>query len=119
MAKNKIIAGDFNGCRIKLVDIDYLCLEESFANGSSMNIKSYELITDEHTKSAASGISRGLIGGALLGPVGLLAGVLSASNKSVYVLAIQYILFGKPNEIKKSLIEVDDKIYKAIVSACF
>jgi hypothetical protein len=37
-------------------------------------VKSYELITDEHRKSAASGVARGIVGGALLGPVGMLAG---------------------------------------------
>ena len=44
-------------------------------------VEAYELITDETRKSAASGIARGLVGGALLGPVGMLAGGLSAKNK--------------------------------------
>lgn len=49
-----------------------------------MTIESYELITDEHRKSAKSGIARGLVGGALLGPVGMLAGGMSAKSKGIY-----------------------------------
>ena len=78
-----------------------------------MTIESYELITDEHRKSAKSGIARGLVGGALLGPVWMLAGGMSAKSKGIYQIAIQF------KDGKRSLLEVDDKIYKAIIQACF
>lgn len=78
-----------------------------------MTVESYELITDEHRKSAKSGIARGLVGGALLGPVGMLAGGMSAKSKGIYKIAIQF------KDGKRSLLEVDDKIYKAIIQACF
>lgn len=78
-----------------------------------MTIESYELITDEHRKSAKSGIARGLVGGALLGTVGMLAGGMSAKSKGIYQIAIQF------KDGKRSLLEVDDKIYKAIIQACF
>jgi hypothetical protein len=78
-----------------------------------MTVESYELITDEHRKSAKSGIARGLVGGALLGPVGMLAGGMSAKSKGIYQVAIQF------KDGKRSLLEVDDKIYKAIIQACF
>ncbi len=78
-----------------------------------MTVESYELITDEHRKSAKSGIARGLVGGALLGPVGILAGGMSAKSKGIYQVAIQF------KDGKRSLLEVDDKIYKAIIQACF
>jgi len=48
-----------------------------------------------------------LVGGFLLGPVGLLAG-LSAKNKRTHSVAVQF------KDGRKSLIEMDDKIYKAI-----
>ena len=54
------------------------------------NVSSYELITDEHRKSAASGVARGLVGGALLGPVGMLAGGLSAKNKGIFQVVIEF-----------------------------
>ena len=70
-------------------------------------------ITDEHRKSASSGVARGLVGGALLGPVGLLAGGLSAKSKGIYQIAILF------KDEKRSLIEVDDKIYKTLIKVLF
>jgi len=88
----------------------------SLLNSVKLNkdtVDSYELITEEHRKSAASGIARGLVGGALLGPVGLLAGGLSAKNKGTYQVAIQF------KDGKRSLLEIDDKIYKGLIKALF
>jgi len=76
-------------------------------------VDSYELITDEHRKSAKSGVARGLVDGALLEPVGMLAGGISAKSKDIYQIVIQF------KEGKRSLIEVNDKIYKAIIKECF
>lgn len=76
-------------------------------------MKSYELITDEHRKSAASGVARGIVGGALLGPVGMLAGGISAKSKGIFQIAVEF------NDGKRSLLEVDDKIYNTIVKGCF
>lgn len=114
-AKNKVIAGDYEGKSvgcvsgsayisvgiIKSVDID------------KKTVSSYELITDEHRKSAASGVARGIIGGALLGPVGMLAGGMSAKNKGIYQVAVEF------KDGKRSLLEVDDKTYNAIIKGCF
>lgn len=115
-AKNKVIAGDYNGKKV-----DGGGLSPAFImvgmfktiNLDNKNVESYELITDEHRKSAKSGVARGLVGGALLGPVGALAGGLSAKSKGIYQIAIQF------KDGKKSLLEVDDKIYKLIIKDCF
>jgi len=72
------------------------------------NVKSYKIITEDICKSAASGISRGIVDGALLGPVGLLEGTLE-KNKDVYHMAIQF------RDSKRSLLEVDDIIYRQLV----
>lgn len=52
------------------------------------------------------------MGGFLLGPVGLLDG-LSAKNKGVHIIAVQF------KDGKKSLIEIDEKLYKAFLKNCF
>ncbi len=52
-------------------------------------VAEYELVTEESRKSMSSGILRGAAGAALLGPVGLLAGV-SAKNKNKYTVAVKY-----------------------------
>jgi len=114
-AKNMVVAGDYKGkpivtalgtTQIKVGFFKNLVLTDKV-------VESYELVTDEHAKSAASGVARGLIGGALLGPVGMLAGGLSAKNKGVYTVAVEF------KDGKKSLLEVDDKGYKGIVQSCF
>lgn len=114
-AKNKVIAGDYNGKSIISVYSNVKIVIWLFKKDIALNkdtIESYELITDEHRKSAVNGVARGLVGGALLRPVGLLAG-LSAKNKGIYQVAIQF------KDGKRSLIEVDDKIYNAIIQSCF
>ena len=111
-AKNRVIAGDYAGKQV-LSTFGMVQIATSLTKGIPINkttIEGYELITDE---SAASGVARGLVGGALLGPVGLLAGGLSAKNKGIYQVAVQF------KDGSRSLIEIDDKIYKALISSCF
>lgn len=115
-AKNKVIAGDYEGKKV-----DGGGLSPAFImvgmfksiNLDNKNVESYELITDEHRKSAKSGVARGLVGGALLGPVGMLAGGISAKSKGIYQVAVQF------KDGKRSLLEIDDKIYKALIKGCF
>lgn len=114
-AKNRVIAGDYNGMPITggfgQVRLSVSTFKSIVLNSST--VETYEIITDEHRKSAASGVARGIVGGVLLGSVGMLAGALSAKEKATYHVAIQF------KDGKKSLIEVDDKIYNGIVQACF
>lgn len=114
-AKNKVIAGAYEGKTIiaaggkiqivlgflKTVDLD------------SKTVSTYEVLSDEHIKSAASGAARGIVGGVLLGPVGMLAGGLSAKSNDVYEVAIQF------NNGEKSLLEIDGKRYKMLIKNCF
>ena len=111
-AKNKVIGGDYIGSAVSsTLGMPYI--QASFFKTVDLEpktVSSYELVTDEHRKSAASGAARGLVGGALLGPVGLLAGGISAKSKGIYQVVIQF------KDGKSSLLEVDDKIYKAITT---
>ncbi|MDH5160336.1 hypothetical protein P9D39_03710 [Heyndrickxia oleronia] len=120
MAQNKVIAGEYEGKNILLSKQSLFGKEEvflftGFTKKFPLNkdtVSSYELITEEHRKSAVSGVSRGLVGGALLGPVGLLAG-LSAKNKGTHTLAIEF------KDGKKSLIEINEKLYKTLIKSLF
>lgn len=115
-AKNRVIAGDYINSTVSstlgIVGIHPTTFGDCIL-ANKMTVESYELVTDEHRKSAKSGIARGAVGGILLGPIGLLAGGLSAKSKGIYTVAIQF------KDGKRSLLEVDDKIYKSIVRACF
>lgn len=75
-------------------------------------VQNYELITEDKVKSMSSAILRGIGGTMFLGGVGVLAG-LSAKNKGVYLLAVEY----KNNQ--RSLIKIDDKLYKIFIRSNF
>lgn len=117
MAKNQVIAGDYLGKGLMEVWGDAQIIM-SFRGKDNIHInkstvESVEVVSEESRKSAASGVARGLVGGALLGPVGMLAGGLSAKNKGTITLAVEF------KDGKKSLMEIDDKIYKAILKCMF
>ncbi len=114
-AANKVIAGDYEKKSVVASGSKAAILTGfmKFFYLDKTTVEAYELITDEHRKSAASGAVRGIVGGVLLGPVGMLAGGLSAKSKGIYQVAIQF------KDGKRSLIEVDDKIYKLIIKNCF
>ncbi|HEY4623529.1 MAG TPA: hypothetical protein VIH12_06695, partial [Solibacillus sp.] len=110
----KVIAGEYINKNIMMGRNEVL-LYTSFTKSFPLNkdnVKSYELITEEHRKSAVSGVTRGLVGGALLGPVGLLAG-LSAKNKGTHTIALEFM------DGKKSLIEINEKLYKVLIQTLF
>ena len=113
-AKNMVIAGDYLGKGVSNIGgaVQIFLDRKNYVLLDKFGIDSYDVIIEETSKSAASGIARGAVGAALLGPVGLLAGV-SAKNKGVYTIAIRF------KDGKNSLIEIDDKIYKNFVRAMF
>lgn len=116
MAKNMVIAGDYankgvggNGL------IAFISLGFGLKNMLILDkttVESYEIVDEETRKSAASGVARGAVGAALLGPIGLMAG-LSAKNKNTYTIALRF------KDGKNSLIEIDQKIYKVLIRKLF
>lgn len=115
-AKNKVIKGDYTQWDVfKGVNAPYLHLSFSGMADVTLDkatVETYEVITEEQRKSGTSAVLRAGAGAVLLGGVGLLAG-LSAKNKGIYIIAIQF------KNGKKSLIEIDEKIYKQLVQAMF
>jgi len=114
-AKNKVIAGDYEGCNVGELGIFLNKNSHGYKDILSIDfetVERYEVIDEKTQKSATSAILRGFAGAVLLGGVGLLAG-LSAKSKGIYVLAIYF------NDGKKSLIEVNDKIYKNLMIKLF
>ncbi len=108
-ARNKVIAGDYNNTFIRSDRNGVHCgLQEI----NKETITDYELVTAEKIKSGSSAIIRGAIGGVALGPIGLLAAV-TAKNNGINTVAIAW------KNGKKSLVEIDDKLYKSLVAAMF
>lgn len=114
MAKNMVIAGDYmnKGVANILGSAQILLDRKNVITLDKYTVDSYDVITEDSRKSAASGIARGAVGVALLGPVGMLAG-LSAKNKNTITIAIRF------KDGKNSLIEIDEKIYKVFIRAMF
>lgn len=112
-AKNKVIAGQYSGRSVSSSFNSITINAWPPVNLDKYTVEAYELITDDKVKSMSSGVTRGLIGGALLGPVGMLAGGLSAKTNGIYTVAIKF------RSGEESLLEIDDKCYKMLLKKCF
>lgn len=110
-AQNQVIKGAYQGCSIvKEFCMDRILIKRGLDPDivlDQQTVAKMEVIDEEMRKSGSSAVLRGALGAAVLGPVGLLAG-LSAKNKGVYLLAVEF------KDGQTSLIEVDQKIYKLL-----
>jgi hypothetical protein len=113
-AKNRVIAGEYENWQV-VRTVKGIVLVHGFTNKIELDkssVDTYEEVDEEKSTSATSAVGRGLVGSFVLGPVGLLA-ALSAKKKGVHTVAIQF------QDGKKSLLEIDDKIYKKLVTTLF
>lgn len=110
-----VISGRFKGLEITTNNhCDHAFIKGSKGAGflCKSDVVSYEVITEEKYKSGTSAILRGAAGVVLLGNIGVLA-ALSAKNKGIYVIAVEW------KNGDKSLIEIDDKLYKRFMQSMF
>ena len=111
MAANKVIAGAYQGKNIgQTFGSAYLQIGLVKTIFLKEIVSNYEILDTNSRKSASSAVLRGALGAALLGPVGLLAG-LSAKNKNSKVIALKF------KDGQECVVEVDDKIFKAILKS--
>lgn len=116
-AKNKVIAGDYEKKEVScsggkaVINLGGWPVHKKIQLDKT-TVESYEVVDESSSKSAASAVGRAAVGAFFLGPVGL-AAALSAKSKGSHIIAIQF------KDGKKSLIEVDDKIYKTIMTKVF
>lgn len=103
MAKALIIAGDYTGKTV-LTAFNDLMIATSFFKQVVINkdtVQQWEIINEQTRISAVSAIGRGVLGGVLLGPLGLLAS-FTAKRKGTHHVAIVF------KDGKQSLLELDD-----------
>jgi len=117
-AKNKVIAGDYDGKRVQISPMSKGCAFIYFGFFAKEllltndTVQTYKVDDQQRSTSGTSAVLRGGVGGLLLGPVGLLAAA-SAKKKGIHIIEITF------KDGKQSLLEVDEPIYKAIVAKCF
>lgn len=109
-AKNKVIAGDYEGKKVKAFNAQCAYIVSSFLKQFIITkdcILSCEVLDGEHAKGTGSGLIEELLPGSL----DLLA-ELSAKNEGLNIIALEF------TDGKKSLLEVDNIIFKAILTTC-
>ncbi|MFV0401109.1 MAG: hypothetical protein ACK5LX_10880 [Oscillospiraceae bacterium] len=113
-AKNQVIEGDYKGKPIVIAAMTGVAQIGGFKNIklTSETVEEYEIMDSQSKTSGTSAVARAAVGSFFLGPIGLLAGA-SAKKKGTHLIAVQF------KDGKKSLLEVDDKINKAIIQKCF
>ena len=104
-----VLAGMVLGCFLATPFIIHK--DWQWINGST--VVNHEIITEESVKSASSGVARGIVGGVLLGPVGMLGGALSAKNITTRHVAIEW------RDGERSLLAVKGDMYNALASKIF
>ncbi len=109
-AKNQIIEGDYKNKLISSNEkeiwivlgwVKRLILDKT-------TVKDIEVLSSEEKISGTSAVARGVLGAFVLGSAGLLAAT-SAKKKGVHLVAVEF------QDGKKSLMEVDEKIYKKLL----
>lgn len=121
-AKNAVIAGDFSGKKVS-VSFGKVSMDVGGISALELNshtVAGYSVVDETRKTSMASGVMRGMVGGALFGGAGMVAGAMTAKQKGVYQVAIQ--LVDDPQWLysgKRFLLEVDEPTYKAIIKNCF
>ena len=116
--KNIVIAGDYEKKKVVLKSTlsgRKAVIRSGYIRVVSLDkkrVESYEVMDESSRKSAVSAVGRAAVGSFFLGAPGL-AAALSAKNKRTHVVAIQF------KDGKRSLLEVDDKIYRAIMTKVF
>lgn len=116
-AVNLVIGGDHKGREVTLMGgAPQIVLSRDWTENQlldSVDVARYRVVDSETRSSAASGLARGILGGALLGTAGAVAGSLSARSHEVYTLSVEF------KDGRKSLMVVDELIYRAIMRDCF
>lgn len=110
-ARNRVIEGEYKGKAVGYTSLRFYIMLGIFKSLdlNTDNVESYQLI-DEQSFKAGVGESalRGLVGGAVAGGAGALAGVMTAHENDIYVVLINF------KDGKKSLIEIDGKYYNVL-----
>lgn len=112
-AKNQVIEGKFKG-QLLFKDVNNIvAISYGFLKSYQLtdeNVEKVDLLVAEQSKDIGSSVARGLVGGVLLGPIGLIAGAMLGKSGNINRFDIIY------KDGEKSLIEVDKNISDCILN---
>ena len=115
-AKNKVISGIYKDFNVSLelgrVKISSLW-EQKTKILTKSDIQAIMPVNATQNKDVGSTIARGLVGGFLLGPAGLVGGAILGKNNEIYVLQVTF------KSGATCLLEVDGKIYHEILKIMY
>lgn len=106
-AANSVIKGKYEGRGLTFLG------DWDFSYISKDTVDHYEVLDQESAKSMSSALTRGIVGGALFGQVGIAAAV-TAKTKNIYTVVVYY-----KDSDEKSLLEMDDKTYRLFLKQMF
>lgn len=112
---NVVLSGDYAGASVVLERTGNLVL---MAPGAPLylnnqTVEKYAVANDNQSRSTGSTIKRAVVGNALLGRKGMVAGAATAKKVTTYEVAVDF------KDGKRSLIQLDEAAYKALVRASF
>ena len=108
--QNKVVNGDYLGCKISNVQNKMLIIENGRVN---VPISKRTVEDSDTNKNTANIIKRTLVGGVLAGSIGAIAGSFTAKNNITHKIMIKF------KDKKSSLIEIDDNYYGILTMSLF
>ena len=115
-AQNKVISGDYLNGKIKpTLGVLFINLPLAFKaiEVSPRTVETIQLVDSDKSKSTSSVIKRGIVGGVIAGGAGAIVGGMTGKEIGVHYVAIYF------KDGKKSLVEVDDDIYRRLLKCSF
>lgn len=112
MSKIKVLAGDFpeGSCDYSWGKFDFGFLSE---NVSDKNLEMVEIATEESVKKIGGTVGWGVAGAVILGPVGLLAGLLLGGKKKEVTFVAKF------KDERKLMASTDSKTFTKLQAAVF
>lgn len=127
---NQTVAGDYDGLlsyeeikdkkqkkrvgRLVITEIPKgLFKKKQFIYITKETVASYEEVGAESQKSLSSSVAKGLVGGAILGGIGAIAGASSGKSKTAHTVSIIF------KDGTKSLCEMDNDMFKKLVMVLY
>lgn len=112
-ACNRVVSNDwFRDCDIVERD-GILSISPYNIELSKRNISDYTVIEQKTSVSKGSALTRGLVGGAVLGVAGAIIGSSTAKTNGINIVAIRFY------DGKDFTVEIDDNKYKTLMQSLF